>query len=342
MSNAPVLLGMGNPLLDISAVVDKAMLEKYSLEENLAILAEEKHLPIYDELVKTGKVEYIAGGATQNSIRIAQWVIGEEPKTAFIGCVGKDEYSNTLAREMAQSKVNAAYLINESTPTGTCAVLVTGAHRTLVANISAANNYKEEHLSTPEVWDLVKAAKIYYISGFFLTVSPPSIMKVAKHAAEEGKTFIMNLAAPFICQFFKDPLMACAPYWDIIVGNETEAEALSASLEFGTTDLKEIATKLYELPKANADKPRVVVITHGMEPTIIVTEGGATEYPVMALPQDEIVDTNGAGDAFVGGFLSQLVAGKELAQCIAAGQWCAREIIKRSGCTHPDKCELPQ
>jgi len=41
-----VLLGMGNPLLDISAKVGRDLLEKYSLEENLAILAEEKHLPM--------------------------------------------------------------------------------------------------------------------------------------------------------------------------------------------------------------------------------------------------------------------------------------------------------
>jgi len=37
---------MGNPLLDISAKVGRDLLEKYSLEENLAILAEEKHLPM--------------------------------------------------------------------------------------------------------------------------------------------------------------------------------------------------------------------------------------------------------------------------------------------------------
>ena len=36
----------------------------------------------------------------------------------------------------------------------------------------------------------------------------------------------------------------------------------------------------------------------------------ATEYAVDAVSADKIIDTNGAGDAFVGGFLSQLVQGK--------------------------------
>ena len=39
-----------------------------------AILAEEKHLPLYKELVDSYKVQYIAGGATQNAIRVAQWM----------------------------------------------------------------------------------------------------------------------------------------------------------------------------------------------------------------------------------------------------------------------------
>ena len=102
---------------------------------------------------------------------------------------------------------------DESTPTGLCAVLVTGKERTLVANISAANNYKIEHLSKPEIWASVEAAKVYYISGFFLTVSPPSLMKMAEHAAEQNKIFSMNLAAPFICEFFKQPFLEALPYW---------------------------------------------------------------------------------------------------------------------------------
>lgn len=34
------------------------------------------------------------------------------------------------------------YLVDEQVPTGTCAVCVVGGERSLVANLSAANNYK--------------------------------------------------------------------------------------------------------------------------------------------------------------------------------------------------------
>lgn len=39
----------------------------------------------------------------------------------------------------------------------------------------------------------------------------------------------MNLSAPFIPQFFKEQIDACAPYWDVLIGNEAEALAYAES-----------------------------------------------------------------------------------------------------------------
>jgi len=68
--------------------------------------------------------------------------------------------------------------------------------------------------------------------------------------------------------------------------------------------------------------------------------GVVTRYEVEKLPKELLVDTNGAGDAFVGGFLSQLVkeenmVNTDLKACVEAGHWAARQIIQRSGCTFP-------
>jgi len=75
---------------------------RYGLDANNAILAEDKHQPIYADVVKDFEVEYIAGGATQNSIRVAQWMLGA-PATAYMGSVGKDAYADTLkVRQLRQ------------------------------------------------------------------------------------------------------------------------------------------------------------------------------------------------------------------------------------------------
>ena len=66
------LCGMGNPLLDIQATVASGYLDRYQLDSNNQILAEEKHVPMYKELVSWFPVDYLPGGATLNTIRIAK------------------------------------------------------------------------------------------------------------------------------------------------------------------------------------------------------------------------------------------------------------------------------
>lgn len=69
---ATLILGIENPLLDISANVDPDVYERYHLPLNATILAEEKHLPLFKELKEKYKPTYIPGGSTQNTLRAAQ------------------------------------------------------------------------------------------------------------------------------------------------------------------------------------------------------------------------------------------------------------------------------
>uniref|UniRef100_A0A8C9S2N3 Adenosine kinase n=1 Tax=Scleropages formosus TaxID=113540 RepID=A0A8C9S2N3_SCLFO len=333
------LFGMGNPLLDICAVVDKDFLDKYGLKPNDQILAEDKHKELFDELVKKFKVEYHAGGSTQNSIKIAQWMIQEPHKVAtFFGCIGTDKFGEILKKKAEEAHVDAHYYEQEEEPTGTCAACITGDNRSLVANLAAANCYKKEkHLDLEGNWALVEKAKIYYIAGFFLTVSPESILKVAKHASEHNKVFALNLSAPFISQFYKKPMMEVMPYVDILFGNETEASTFAREQGFETEDIEEIAKKAQSLSKENKKRQRIVVFTQGKDGTIVTKGDKAMTFPVLEIDQSEIVDTNGAGDAFVGGFLSQLVQERSLEQCIRAGHYAANVVIRRAGCTFPEK-----
>lgn len=145
--------------------------------------------------------------------------------------------------------------------------------------------------------------KISYSSfqGFFLTVSPDSIQAVAKHAYENDKMFMMNLSAPFLCEYFQKPMLAALPYVDVLFGNESEADTFAKVNNLAATDRKQIALKISEMEKINDKRKRIVVITQGCEPVLVAKDGTVTVYPVVKLPEEKVVDTNGAGDAFVGG-----------------------------------------
>jgi len=337
-----VILGMGNPLIDISAVIGQEMLDKYEVTMNNAILAEEKHMPIFKDLVDNFPVEYIAGGATQNSIRVAQWMLQSPGATSYMGCVGDDVFSKTMADCCKKDGVNAQYMVDSSVETGKCAVLVKDGERSLVTDLSAANNYKIEHLEKAENWALVEKAKLYYSAGFFVTVCPDAMTKVAKHANENGKTYTFNLSAPFLMQVppFKAAIMALLPLADIVFGNESEAVTFAETEGWETKDVAEIALKISQMP-SEGGKARMVVFTQGADPTIVAKDGKTTSYPVIPLKKEELVDTNGAGDAFVGGFLSAFVQGKDVAECCNAGNYGANTIIQRAGCSFPEKPSYP-
>lgn len=336
-----VILGMGNPLLDISAAVSEDVLSRYGLEANNAILAEDKHMPLYEELASVKDVVYHAGGATQNSIRVAQWMLNTIGATSYFGAIGDDEFGETMTKCCADDGVNVQYYINPSVATGTCAVVITGKNRSLVANLSAANTYKVDHLREKEQWDVVEKARIFYTAGFFLTVSPESMVSVGKHAAEHNKYMCFNLSAPFLMQVppFFAAMKELLPYVDICFGNETEATTLSEAMDYGTKDLTEIAIKLAQSEKKTV-RPRTVIFTHGAEPTIVVVADlsrvwSVESYPVIPIKSHDIVDTNGAGDAFVGGFLAALAKGRSTSDCIASGNYSAHVVIQQSGCAFP-------
>jgi len=341
--NEGVLFGMGNPLLDITVKVDKEYLAKYKLNANDAILATDFHDELFNEIESKFEPEYFAGGATQNSIKVAQWMLGKPKASTFVGCISTDKHGDLLDEKAQECGVETNYFRITKESTGRCAALITGNDRSLVASLAAANCYEYSHLEKKENWAYVEKANFYYVAGFFLTVSPESMLAVAKHSSENGKTFCFNLSAPFLCQFFKDPMMKAIPYADIIFCNETEAETFSEQNDLGTKDLKEIASQIANMPKINTNKPRTVVITHGSEPTVVaVGSNEVRSFPVISIKPEDIMDTNGAGDAFVGGYLSQLVKGKSMDACIAGGNWAANLIIQRSGCTFPAKCNFQQ
>lgn len=333
------LFGACNPLLDISANVKPELLEKYKLKANAAILADDTHLELYKDLERdyAKEIEYIPGGSGQNALRCASWILNQPNVATFVGCVGKDETANIMSEKSKEVGLNSVYQVDEKTPTGKCAVLITGNERSLVAYLAAANNFTEAHFDDAANWSLVEKAQVFYVTGFFFSVSPPSIMKLAQHAFENKRTFSINLSAPFICQFFKDPLMAAMPFVDILFGNEDEAQTFSEHcLGTKSTDIKAIAKAIAAMPK-KGDTKRIVIITQGSDPVIFVkSDEELKEFPIKPIEKSKIIDTNGAGDAFVGGFLSQFIQGKDIAKCIDCGTWVSGLVIQRSGCTFPD------
>ena len=49
--------------------------------------------------------KFVPGGATQGSIRFAQWLLQAPGATTYMGCVGKDKYGDILKESMDKAGV---------------------------------------------------------------------------------------------------------------------------------------------------------------------------------------------------------------------------------------------
>ncbi|ONK68874.1 uncharacterized protein A4U43_C05F16940 [Asparagus officinalis] len=79
---------LGKVVIDVWFIF--LLLNRYDIKLNNAILAEDKHVPMYEQMASKYSVKYITGGATQNAIRVAQWMLQTPGATRFMGCIGKD------------------------------------------------------------------------------------------------------------------------------------------------------------------------------------------------------------------------------------------------------------
>lgn len=112
------------------------------------------------------------------------------------------------------------------------------------------------------------------------------------------------------------------PYTELVFGNESEAEAYAKSHNLpDTKDVAKIAQAIADFDNKTG-KQRKVIITQGADPTVVAVSGGSAPktIPTAKIDGSNIVDTNGAGDAFAGGVLGAIIAGKSLDEAVAVGQ----------------------
>ena len=217
---------IGNPMLDISVTCsDDSLLKKYDLTLGAAILAEPKHMPIFDEVFNMKGMEARIGGAALNTACSTAYALKQmgvsDSKTDYMGCIGKDERGTKVETYCKEVGVTTNFCKSEDKPTACCAVLVYNQDRTLTTDLAAAQAYEESHFDAN--MDVLKKAKFIYTTGYFITSSPASLAKAAAYANENDVPFGFNLSAVFLQFIEKDNLMKGIEAADFVFCNEDEA-----------------------------------------------------------------------------------------------------------------------
>lgn len=336
-----------NPLLDISyEAPDTALLDKYQLKLAHATLAEDKDLPLYDELWNKEGTLFIAGGSGLNSARSANFMLknqGNANKVVYFGSIAHDTKGETLEKCLKEEGVIGNFHYSTEAGTGCCGVIVHNKERCLVANLAAACKYKIEHLH--ENMDQYRNASLIYATSFFITSNPQALHELAQFASDNSIPFALNFSAVFLLMFELENVLKALRHADFVFCNEDEAAAFGKTQNMEGQSNQEIAKVMAKWEKSN-NRMRTAIVTQGPAEVIVAKAIPGSEeveiklYPVTKLEHADIVDTNGAGDAFVGGFLSQLWQGKDTDECVRAGIWLSRQVVMRSGCSFPSNFDF--
>lgn len=322
-------MGIGHPLLDLSAQVDTAFLEKYGLENGSAQLAEAHHMPLFAELAKKASAQFIAGGSSLNTIRVTQWILGDEQSTGFVGAVGDDKFGELLLNRCQADGVDARFQTISSDSTGLCACSIWDRERTMVTRLGAADRYRTTHMD-PAL--LALKGGIVYSTAYFLNCEEGRALFRSKELAADS-LHCFNLAAPYLQEKFRTKIDKIVRACDVVFCNEEEAAAYARAHDLEDTSASAVAKYIAAEPRTK-NTPRIAVVTQGAKSTIVArTDGMFMEIPVPRIAKERIVDLNAAGDAFVGGFLAGLARDGCEHTCVIMAHRAAGYIIQQPGCT---------
>lgn len=92
-----------------------------------------------------------------------------------------------------------------------------------------------------------------------------------------------------------------------------------------TSDIKLAMKKIHDFGI------KTVIVTLGVRGALLSADGSIHKIP--AYKPEKIVDPTGAGDAFIGGFLAELVKGKDALWCACVGSAVASLVVEAAGPT---------
>ncbi|KAF5275369.1 hypothetical protein FQA39_LY06826 [Lamprigera yunnana] len=333
-----LITGIGNPLLDVIVnLCDNEVLKKYNLKEDEEKETSIENIKLIIDDLSMLESHFTPGGCVQNTLRLLQWILGKSNTTVMFGCVGKDEQGKILKTLIEASGVQTQYIEHDNEPTGTSLVLISGTSRTLLAHIGAAQQISVEDLQSIKMKTILESSDLIYMEGFFISNRVDVAREIQEHCNTNKILFTFNLSGVYMIEKYPKDILHFARTCDVLVGNRREFKALINYTNINVT-VEHFATAISENYSNAKDLPygKIVVITDGSGPLFCSYSGKTSKtMNVPKIDENKIKDTNGAGDAFVAGFLAALLNKRTPVCCMKWGCWVAQQVMQQIGCCTP-------
>lgn len=262
----------------------------------------------------------------------------------MIGCIGKDDYGTKIVEGLKKANVEPILEVSDKEESSRCACGILDNVRCLLPEIRASNKLSFDFIKNNI--EKISKADILFIEGYFVMDCWEIVKYLANDFKQKGKKIGFTLSAVFVVENFFDKIMHISNLADFIFGNEDECVAFVKGLGHKHSDKdKENAAIIHQ--NLNKNYERIVILSHGCQPTVVSTWDydkkdfkELEQIPVIKIDENKIEDTNGCGDALVGGFMIEYLKGSDLKTCTKAGQYLAYEVIQQVGCNFPEKPDM--
>lgn len=219
--------------------------------------------------------------------------------TTMIGAVGQDSYTDVALSGLNGAGVNTDAVKRVRTTTGVAIVAVDDVGENTIVVIPGANGEVTPDLVSSSA-QLIADAGVLVLQG---EIPAEAITAAVASTLPASDTRVLINLAPVI-ELDRETLLRADP----LVVNEHEGALVLA--QFGVAASSDHAGTARALLECGFQS---VVMTLGGAGALLVTASGMLEVPAPSVP---VVDTTGAGDAFVGALAARLVAGDSLPEAV--------------------------
>lgn len=312
------IMGVGSPIMDLLARVPDEFLHHHVAGDKGGMV-----LIDHDEMERIvalldGDPAYATGGSAANATYTAARL---GLQATFLGKLGNDELARIYRQAYATAGVDGTRFKHGDQPNARCLALVTpDAQRTMRTHLGAAMTLAPAEITAADFHGCRHA----HIEGY-LVFNRALADTVLAGARSAGCTTSLDLSSFEVVNASREWLFTqFRSGIDIVFANEDEIRAL---FEDHTSDYSALARKL-------AGCGVLAAVKVGKEGAWIAH--GDELHRIAPHPVADVIDTNGAGDAWAGGFLFGHLRGWSLPASGALASLLGAETVMHMGPIIPD------
>ncbi len=294
------VVAISQAIVDLFAKVDMDFFEEHGIQKGTTTHVDKAtsdgFLSQLEVLMKC------AGSAPVNTLSAMSALGG---KCALISRICKDDLGEIFKKSLDEQGIDFSHgLCDKGMGTGRCISLITEDNdRTMITYLGTAHEFSDADMDE----SLVLNAEYILFEAY--QFESPNMLRVTEKALakakEGGAKIVLGAANPACLLKNRDLILRfIEKYVDIFIGNENEVRSVFCE---GEHDMFS--------PEILLDHLQVCIVTRGAEGSLVFARG---EDPLSFPAPDisNIVDTTGAGDHYLGGFLYALTRGYPLQKCV--------------------------